>query len=173
MVPILSKYFGSTLPLSSGDCGHEYDGDCCHCLSWLSPVLGHYVNNSVGCDNPSLDTEPNIDFHGCLVTPLCYFCCPSGVKRNISHEISWTTHLSSNMKSNSAIINSSLCIVCMKWAHTVKVMSICPYTECHSWVISSPASYSVGSGFRFWPGDLLSWLRFFVVFCSVSRQMLG
>jgi hypothetical protein len=34
-----------------------------------------------------------------------------------------------------------------------------------------PAPYSAGPEFKFRPRDWLSWLRFFVVFLSPSRQM--
>jgi hypothetical protein len=33
-------------------------------------------------------------------------------------------------------------------------------------VVFIPASYSGGPGFKFWPGDRLSWLRFVVGFLS-------
>jgi hypothetical protein len=40
-------------------------------------------------------------------------------------------------------------------------------------VVSTPASYSGGPGFKSRPGDRLYWLRFFVVFLSPSRKMPG
>jgi hypothetical protein len=46
-------------------------------------------------------------------------------------------------------------------------------TERHGRVVSIPASYSGGRGFKSRPGDQLFWLRFLVVFLSPSRQMPG
>jgi hypothetical protein len=45
------------------------------------------------------------------------------------------------------------------------------FTERRGRVVSTPASYLGGPGFKSWPGDRLSWLRFFVVFLSRSRRM--
>jgi hypothetical protein len=41
------------------------------------------------------------------------------------------------------------------------------------WVVSTPVSYSGSSGFKSQPADLLSRPRFFVIFLSPSRQILG
>jgi hypothetical protein len=46
-------------------------------------------------------------------------------------------------------------------------------TERRGRIISTPAAYSGGPRFKSRPGNRLSWLRFFVVFLSPSRQMPG
>jgi hypothetical protein len=46
-------------------------------------------------------------------------------------------------------------------------------TECHSWVVSTPASCFRDSGFKSLPNDWLSWLRTFVVFLNPHRQIPG
>jgi hypothetical protein len=43
-------------------------------------------------------------------------------------------------------------------------------TERRSRVVSTPASYSGDTGFKFRPGDRLFWLRFFVFFQSVQAN---
>jgi hypothetical protein len=54
--------------------------------------------------------------------------------------------------------------------------SLLPYllsTKRHGQVVNTPASYSGGPGFKSWLRDWLSWLRFFMVFHSPSRQIWG
>jgi hypothetical protein len=46
-------------------------------------------------------------------------------------------------------------------------------TEGHRRVVDTPASYSEGLVFKSRLGDRLSWLRDFVIFLSLSKQLLG
>jgi len=69
IVHFIFEYFSSTLPADNVDCGQS---DCCHCLLRFASVLDHFASNSVGCDSPALDTEPNSNFHGHLAAPLSY-----------------------------------------------------------------------------------------------------
>jgi hypothetical protein len=46
-------------------------------------------------------------------------------------------------------------------------------SESRGQMVNIPASYSGGPGFKSRPGDRLSWLRYFVVFLSSSKQMQG
>jgi hypothetical protein len=55
----------------------------------------------------------------------------------------------------------------------INMVDILCVTKHHGQVVSAPASYLVGPEFKSWSRDQLSWLMFFVVFLSSSRQMLG
>jgi hypothetical protein len=46
-----------------------------------------------------------------------------------------------------------------------------PHAEHCGQMVSTPASYSEGCSFKYWPGDQLSWLRFFEGFLSPSIQI--
>jgi hypothetical protein len=47
------------------------------------------------------------------------------------------------------------------------------YVICQGQVGNTPVSYLGGPGFKYWPKDRLSWLKFFTILLSSSRQILG
>jgi hypothetical protein len=75
--------------------------------------------------------------------------------------------LSSNLLRVSAVVVLILILTASRnYAYTRK-------TERRGRVVNTHVSNSGGLGFKFQPGDRLSWVRFVVVFLSPSRKMSG
>jgi hypothetical protein len=56
-----------------------------------------------------------------------------------------------------------------KWSNPIDINT----TELRGRVVDTPASYSGGPEFKYWPGHRLSWLRFSWFFCPCRRIELN